>query len=58
MKISDALSIRCNVSEVTVWLWIIFSWITPYEWYVDLGIGVLVSVANAAMVVGARENQT
>ena len=49
-KISDALSVRANVSEATIWLAIIASWLSPYEWYVDLFITVVVGAINWSVV--------
>ena len=50
MKISDMLSIRANVNESTMWLSVIFSWLTPYSWWVDASIIFMVSVVNQFIV--------
>ena len=52
---SDALSIRGNVNEATIWLSIIFSWLTPYEWPADVLIIVGVSIVNYVTVKGNYE---
>ena len=56
--ISDSLSIRGNVNEATIWLSVIFSWMTPYEWYADLLVVVLVAIVNAAYIQGQQEKGT
>lgn len=51
---SDAFSIRVNLSEASVWLAAIFSWATPYAWYTDVAIIVAVIAFNVTAVKNMR----
>ena len=46
MPISDMQSLRANVNEAGIWLASIWSWLTPWPWWFDLAIVIVVGWFN------------
>ncbi len=53
MKIDRTLRERCFFSEVETLLAVILSWLTPYPWYADVGIALLIDIACLAVAKSA-----
>ena len=51
----DAQSLRANVNECGIWLAAIFAWLTPYPWYWDLVIALIVGVLNWVAIEAKRK---
>ena len=53
----DVGRVRAEASETTTWLACIFSWMTPYEWPIDVLIVVAVAAMNHIAVSSNRESE-